>query len=224
MKLVFSGLEREVNIKQGSAAVLQIANPTLFSRIALSLMADGDDSVLEPYTLWDGEKEICFRDTSIRIPDPLNLPWDDKNLLGAVVKKMERDLLDDESLRTKIETAERLLSSSLLELGMSFNSEYSFSLEWDFRRYFKMLGFGIDAYSSYFDNLISFSSLALDAGCNKILVFVNLKTFLAKNDIERFYKHVFFSGVRVLMLENKTDDHRYEYEQKNVVDQHFLEF
>ena len=88
-----------------------------------------------------------------------------------------------------------------------------------------MLGFGIGIQIDrpYLDNLISFVSLALDAGCNKILTFVNLKTFLTKSELERFYEYIFFSKIRVLLLENKVDESYYKYEQKNTVDQHFLE-
>lgn len=226
MRLVFSGLERAIEIEYGFVSVLQIENSTLFSRIVLSLMRGDDEYSSEPYTLWDGDKEVFFKNQSIFISDPLNLPWDNKNLMGEVIKKMERELLEDEVLRAEVESAERLLATSLMKLGMGLHSEYGFGLEWDFKRYLKMLDFGIDAQVNrpYLDKLISFVSLALDAGCDKILTFVNLKTFLTKNELERFYEYIFFSRVRVLMLENKMDQSYHKHENKSIVDQHFLEF
>ncbi len=225
MRLVFSGLERAIKIEYGFVSVLQIENSALFSRIVLSLMRGDDEDSSEPYTLWDGDKEVFFKNQSIFISDPLNLPWDNKNLMGEVIKKMEQELLEDEVLRTEVESAERLLATSLIKLGMGLHSEYRFGLEWDFKRYLKMLCFGIDFQTDrpYLDNLISFISLVLDAGCDKILVFVNLKTFLTKNELERFYEYVFFSGIRVLMLENKMDCSYHKYEHKSTVDQYFLE-
>lgn len=41
MKLVFSGLEKAIELQRDSVAVLQIENSALFSRIALSLMEGG---------------------------------------------------------------------------------------------------------------------------------------------------------------------------------------
>ena len=226
MKLVFSGLEKAIELQRDSVAVLQIENSALFSRIALSLMEGGGLNSLEPHALWDGEEEIRFCDRSIFISDPLNLPWSHKDLMGEVIKKMEREILEDEDLRAEIESAERLLASSLLRLSLELNSEYNFGLEWDFKRYLKMLGFGIDASTDrpYLDNLMSFISLVLDSGSNKVLVFVNLKTFLTESETKRFYEHIFFSGIRVLMLENMSDEAYYEHERKTIVDQHFLEF
>lgn len=225
MRLIFSGLERAIKIEPGFAAVLQIENQALFSRIVLSLMKGNNEDSLEPYTLWDRDEKVCFQNQSIFISDPLNLPWDNKSLIGEVIKKMERELLEDEIIRTEIESTERLLMTNLMKLGVGLQSQYEFSLEWDFKRYLKMLGFGIGIQIDrpYLDNLISFVSLALDAGCNKILTFVNLKTFLTKSELERFYEYIFFSKIRVLLLENKVDESYYKYEQKNTVDQHFPE-
>ena len=46
---------------------------------------------------------------------------------------------------------------------------------------------------------------------------------MTKSELERFYEYIFFSKIRVLLLENKVDESYYKYEQKNTVDQHFLE-
>ena len=129
MRLIFSGLERAIKIEPGFAAVLQIENQALFSRIVLSLMKGNNEDSLEPYTLWDRDEKVCFQNQSIFISDPLNLPWDNKSLIGEVIKKMERELLEDEIIRTEIESTERLLMTNLMKLGVGLQSQYKFSLE-----------------------------------------------------------------------------------------------
>lgn len=52
---------------------------------------------------------------------------------------------------------------------------------------------------------------------------MNLKTFLSKNDFETFLEQVSFLKTRVLLLENKQDANRYEYEQKRAIDLDFIE-
>ena len=129
MRLIFSGLERAIKIEPSFAAVLQIENQALFSRIVLSLMKGNNEDSLEPYTLWDSEEKVCFQNQSIFISDPLNLPWENKSLIGEVIKKMERELLEDEIIRTEIESTERLLMTNLMKLGVGLQSQYKFSLE-----------------------------------------------------------------------------------------------
>ncbi|MGN8717653.1 type II-A CRISPR-associated protein Csn2, partial [Ellagibacter isourolithinifaciens] len=117
------------------------------------------------------------------------------------------------------------LSEKLLGLGFGMNSDYGFGLEWDLKRYLKFRGFGVGrrADESLLDNLLNFISLALDAGCKKAIVFVNVKTFLTNNEVKALFDHVFYSKMKVLLLENKRDGNVYDYERKMIVDLHFLE-
>ena len=70
---------------------------------------------------------------------------------------------------------------------------------------------------------MSFLSLALDMGDKRALVFVNLKTYLSKNDFATFAEQVFYQNAQVLLLENKLDCEAHEHERKRVIDLDFLE-
>lgn len=58
----------------------------------------------------------------------------------------------------------------------------------------------------------------------KDISFVNLKTFLTKNELKLFYEHVFYTGTHVVLFENKQDNNSYQHERKYTVDQDFLEY
>ena len=224
MKLSFSGLEQPIDIAAGYPYVLEIENQALFARICQSLRGGEGRYALEPYTVWDGEAALKPEASILFIDSPLELPWDDKSLMGAVSKRFEQMLLEDEDLRGEIDAAAQLITSKFLSLGMTMNAEYGFDLEWDFRRFVKTFGFGVDrTQKSLLDSLIDFFSLALDAGCSKTFVFMNLKTFLTNKEVEELYKYAFFSNIKTLLIENKRDDADYSYERKRTIDLHFLE-
>lgn len=226
MKLVFSGLENSVELLAGETAVLQVENPALFARIVGSLKTGLGRQALEPYSLWNGEDEISPSNALMVVPDVLSLPWDDRSFMTAVTKRIEREFLEDEDLRLKIEVAERIIEDHLGSLNLGFNADLGFGLEWDLKRYLKFLGFGVAVQEdkSLLDNLLNFLSFALDAGCRKTIVFANLKTFLTENELQAFYEHVFFLKLSVLLLENKPDTKLYEHEHKLTVDLQFLEY
>lgn len=225
MKLVFSGLETPLELSAGDVAVLQIENSALFTRIVRSLKSGRGRQAMEPYSLWDGDNEVSPSSRLMVITDPLNLPWDDRLLLPAITQRMEREFLEDEDLRLQIEAAERTIESRLNGLSLGFNADFSFGLEWDLKRYLKFLGFGAAAEEDkpHLDNLINFLSLALDAGCNKAIAFVNLKTFLTEKELQELYDHVFFLKLSLLLLENSVDPIQHRNEHKLTVDLHFLE-
>lgn len=226
MKLVFDGLDAPLVIERGVPCVLQIENQALFFRLAQSIGSQEGRYATEPYSLWDGDDEISPKSNTLFVPNVFDLPWDDRSLLGEVYKRIERDLIDDEDMRLELEKAEAAFASKLMMLSGGLSADYAFGIEWDLAKCLKMLGFGVDAMpsSKLIDNLISFLSLALDAKCQKVFVFVNLKTFLAKNELEKLYEHIFYTKSFVLLLENKQDSTTYQYERKHTVDQDFLEY
>ena len=204
MRLVFSGFENPLELEAGEASVLQVENGALFARVAGSLRSGCGRYALEPYSFWDEEREVAPKDALLFISDPLSLPWDDRTFLSAVVKRVEREFLEDEDLRMEVEETEGALRRKLELLDMGFNADVGFALEWDLKRYLKFLGFGIafQEEKTFLDNLLNFLSYALDAGCKKVICLVNLKTFLTKNELEQLYEHIFFLKLRVLLLDN----------------------
>ncbi len=211
----FSGFEYPLELEAGETSVFEIENGALFARVASSLKSGCGRYALEPYSFWDEEREIMPKDALMLISDPMSLPWDDKGFLSAVMKQVEREFLEDEELRMEVEGIEGALRQRLELLDMGFNADIGFALEWDLKRYLKFLGFGIafQEEKTFLDNLLNYLSYVLDAGCKKVICFVNLKTFLTKNELEQLYEHIFFLKLKVFLLENKHDNSSYEHEQ-----------
>ena len=225
MKLVLSGLENSIEILPGIATTMQVENEALFARVVQSLISLEGRMAQEPFTLWEGDAEAKPASALLIVPNVFDLPWDDRTLMGEILKRIEREFLEDEDLRRAIEAMDSSLSEKLLGLGFGMNSDYGFGLEWDLKRYLKFLGFGAAPQEdkTLLDNLLNFLSFALDAGCRKTIVFVNLKTFLTEKELQTLYDHVFFLKLSLLLLENKKDSMTYRHEQKLTVDLQFLE-
>lgn len=225
MRISFGGLEHGIDLKKGHPFVLEVQQEHLFARICQAIYFGEGRYAQEPYTVWEGEKELNPSTCFICALSPLELPWDNKALMTNVLKTWDTELLEDEELRSKIDQAAQLISSAFLSLGNSRHASYDFAVEWSMQKFLKAFGFGVEdmSHESVFDSLNTFLSLALDARCNKTLVFVNFKNFLTSDELKRLYEYVFFSNLQVLLLENTHDDRVFEYEHKLCVDQHFIE-
>ncbi len=225
MRLVFAGLDRPLEFEPGNCTTLEVENQALFVRLVRSLVSGEGRYADEPYSVWEGDEELKPRDALLVIDNPLQLPWDERGFMGSVLKRIEREYLEDEDLRRAVEGLQSAMASQLAALGMGLNADFSFGQEWDFRRYLKFMGFGVSYQESksFLDNQLNFLSLALDSGDKRVLVFVNLKTFLSENDFRMFLDQVFFQKSRVLLLENKLDSNSYEHESKRCIDLHFIE-
>lgn len=226
MKLMFVGADKPINITRRYVSTVEIENSCLFTRICRSFVADEGGVVLEQFSLWDdSDKEIVPSRAIFPISDPLHLPWDSSELSGKMLGMMEALLYEDEEARRLFENYGGQLKGFSQRLTHQVEGGYRFNVEWDMRRYLKAFGFSADRGDdlSYIDSLNMFLDFVSDVQLEKVLVFVNLKTFLEKIEFEQFLDRVFFHEIRVLLLENKACEIDYDYERKMRIDQHFLE-
>lgn len=161
MRLVFNGLESPIEMGFGKVSTLQVENEALFARMVRSLACNDPLVALEPYSLWEDDVEVNPSSSLLFASDPLNLPWDDRLLMGEVLKRVEREFLEDEDLRREIESLDAELSSKLLRMGFGMSSDYNFGLEWDLSRYLKFRNFGVGMRGDepLLENLRAFGSL-----------------------------------------------------------------
>ena len=226
MKLIFAGSDRPINIARGHVSTVEVENPCLFARICRSLVSNGGGGVFEQFSLWDeAGNELAPSRVLFAVPDPLHLPWDCTELSNKLLGIMETLLYEDEEARRIFEDYGSQLRGFSQRLTHQVECDYRFNVEWDMRRYLKSFGFSADRGDDlpYIDMLNMFLDFVSDVQLEKVLVFVNLKTFLGKIEFEQFLDRVFFHEMQVLLLENKVCDINYGYESKMRIDQHFLE-
>ncbi len=226
MNVCFTGLQAPLVVDDQAVSVLEVHNRALFARLSSSLISGAGADAVEPYTLWgpDGE-ELKPAGQFLVVACPLDLPWGDKVLSGGLASRVERLMCEDERVRRDVEDAFALLRSRLCQLALSLDSEYTFDVDWEIKRYLRTYGFGVELVDDepLLEKLIKFLMLAKDASLSKAILFVNLKLFLTENELERFYEQAFFSKLRILILENAYDALQYERERKYAIDQDFLE-
>lgn len=223
MRLMLSGFPDPVNIGKG-ASVLEIHNKALFSRVCQSLCSEMGDQAVEPFSLWDGEKKRSARNAFLIIGNPFELPWEERSLLGDFQEKVEDLYYSEDSARREIDEAAQALRERIASLGLRFQSEYDFAIEWDIGKYLKAFDFSVeeDFSDTLFDNLIRFVHFLSDIQYNRVVVFLNLKSFLEESELEEFFDAVFFSNLNILLMESWVDVRNYAHERKIVIDEDLL--
>ena len=79
-------------------------------------------------------------------------------------------------------------------------------------------------YKTLEEKLIFLIDLINEFKLTEVLILVNLKTFLSKNQIEEIYKHSLYREVNILLIENTEFSEKLEYEKKLVIDNDFDDF
>ena len=226
MRLCLSGLEQTIELSRRFVTTMEVHNRVLFSRICHSLQSGNGLTAIEPYSIWEGDIEQKPEAQMLFIASPLLLPWADRDLANGISKRVEELLFEDEGVRLGIEGLFSSINSSIARMALQLHSDYGFTIGWELKRYLKLMGFGVEEApdDSLFDKVIKFLEFSEDARLSRVLVFVNLKLFFSKKEVEQIIDQAVFSGLSMLLLEGVQDNASYENEKKYVVDQDFLEF
>ncbi len=226
MRICFPGFEGDIEIHRGESVVLEVNNRVLFARVCASIAGGFGDGAVEPYSVWDDSGDEIKASTSfLYVGDPLNLPWDNRAMAGALAGRFEKLLFEDEAVRVEAESAFNALRTMMGNLSLQLQADYAFGIDWDVKRYLKSFGFGVDLAEDglLIDKIIEFLLLAEDVCLKKVIVFVNLKLFLSKKELERVFEQVFCSGLNVFFLETEHDSDCYAREKRYIIDQDLLE-
>lgn len=225
MILNFTCLENSLVIDSEKVTVFQIEQRALFARIISALLSGKEEQSAEPYLLSDKDTQMRAKETFIYIHSPLCLPWNERTIISALYAKMNLLMMEDEEFRVSLESMAENLLEKVAELGLQMQADYTFGIEWEIQRYLKAFDFRVDLDDDFLllDNLIQFLGTISDLLPRKVLVFINLKSFLQENELELFYKEALFRKNKLLLLESWPDERVFLNERKYVIDQHFLE-
>ena len=227
MRISFTGLDTPIDLAEKGITILQIMNESLYARVCASLLSTKGEEAIEPYSVWDDDGcEVNPIYAFIIAPNPFDLPWKHRSLIGRLYSRLEDELICDEEARYEMQELGLALEASVHKLGLQFNADYKFGVEWSLSSYLKAFSYGIDISETamLLDNLISFIDLGADMAIDKALVFMNLKTFLTKSDMTKVQERLFFHGMKALLLEGSCTRLDDDCEQKYIVDRDFVEY
>ena len=226
MKLSLSGFDSCIQIYPHMINVLEIENSVLFSRMCQSLASGLSENAIEPYLLWDESNTASGKPMETRmILSPLALPWEDRDISGKLYARLESRLSENEVLEEEVEGLFRELCAKSSILSFEMQSDYSFSVEWDYKKFLKSFGFSVTTNDegTLLENTIRFFELLVDIGYKKLLIFVNLKLYFSEKELLDLYNQAIFLGIRILLLENVIAKETLINEVKTLIDKEFVQ-
>lgn len=227
MRISFSGLDTPIEVCQRGATVLRMMNERLFARVCESLISLDGEGAIEPYSIWDDNGcEMNPAKTLMIIANPFDLPWRHRSMVGCLYTAFEEEMGSDEHARRETQEIRIALESLIRRLGFQLNGDYRFGVEWSLESYLKAFSFEVDISdsTSLLENLVSFIDFGADIRINKVLVFVNLKTFLTESELLKFNERLFFHGMAALLLENQASRFSGKIAREYLVDRDFIEY
>ncbi|MGD9901058.1 MAG: type II-A CRISPR-associated protein Csn2 [Spirochaetales bacterium] len=222
MKLVNIDFKNQIIFDNDRINVLVIENSGLFynylTMLNKQILGENGEFVLS-----DNFKEIDLKNNAGIVTDYVNLSVNDRRLITKLYNH-----LSESAKEAKFFEQYAALNSQMLSFLFDLENEVNINLEnnneFAIIDFLKLYDVKVEDNSqTLLEKLINYINLVFEFNLYKLLIFVNLKNYLSKEDLLKFYKHIIYKEYKVLLLESSQMDCNIEYEKTLIIDKDMCE-
>ncbi|MCM1387678.1 MAG: type II-A CRISPR-associated protein Csn2 [Bacillus sp. (in: Bacteria)] len=202
MKLAHPELERQILFDNCQSCEWVIESPVLFAKYVeeLYFQAEGKEG---GFVLSEDDKEIDIEKSLEVIINPFAVSVNDKKILNKLYAKLsEVSAMEEMYLLTQKIQSE--LQTYMLQLEYICPYMLAMDTEVDMTNIMKAMGVRIENYADdYFENLILYIKMIAELLQKKIVVLVNIGSYIEQEQIEQLFMAALHSEIKLLLIENK---------------------
>lgn len=205
MRLVHEDLELPLLFQENKVNVLVVEHKAYFSRMIMDLKEQMEGG-LGPFVLSKNNKILHLAKTAELIIDVFALDINSRKAISKLYEVLEQEAVKEENyldslaLRTKIMAfVEQILQDQ--ELPVVFDQDFGWN------SIFKAMNIRFEEEcESLVEGIVNYLEICSGALGIKLFVFVNLKSFLSREDLLALYKQLAYKKIFVLLLENSVGE------------------
>lgn len=217
------GLENKITFEEGKINVLEIYNKKFFRRM-IEILNGEEEAEDNEIVFLDNEKRVDLKKNVFVLTDLFNIDFNSKKIMTKIynelienIKKRQDDELENLTIKLR-----NYLIEEINELPFEFN----INSELEINDLLKVFNLKIDTtcYTTIVEKIEFIINIIANLGIASILVIPNLKVYLDKEEIIEIYKYSLYNNIKLLILENSSNEKIENYEIKNIIDKEFDEF
>ena len=217
------GLENKITFEEGKINVLEIYNKKFFRRM-IEILNGEEEAESNEIVLLDNEKRVELKKNVLVFTDLFNIEFNSKKIITKIyneliesIKKRQDDELENLTIKLR-----NYLIEEINELPFEFN----INSELEINDLLKAFNLKIDTtcYTTIVEKIEFIINIIANLKMATILVIPNLKVYLEKEEIIEIYKYSLYNNIKLLILENSSNEKIENYEIKNIIDKEFDEF
>lgn len=217
------GLENKITFEEGKINVLEIYNKKFFRRM-IGILNGEEEAENNEIVLLDNEKRVELKKNVFVLTDLFNIDFNSKKIITKIyneliesIKKRQDDELENLTIK---------LRNYLIEEINDLPFEFNINSELEINDLLKAFNLKIDTtcYTTIVEKIEFIINIIANLKMATILVIPNLKVYLEKEEIIEIYKYSLYNNIKLLILENSSNEKIENYEIKNIIDKEFDEF
>lgn len=222
MKLNVNYIDNSLNIDDSNVLCVEIENKKYFYRFIKDLNNISNGIGNEDIIIYEDDKEINLTNKIKILVNYFDLELNNKKLSNDIVKYIN-DNIDEEikfKLSQEILKIIKIYKNVLNEFDMPLVIDENLSVE----SITKNLKISLDEKSELLENLLLLIDLERTIKCNELLVFVNLKQYLSKEELNELYKYSLYNKIKIMLVDSQCYGVTLNYEKKLIIDESLEEF
>lgn len=221
MKIVHPKINSKIEISDHEISVLVIEAPEFFYELLMDIKSQINN--FEGNTVLSVRNEpVSFHKCVELITDPLAIEMNSRTIIKKVLVAMEKCGQD----AVYYERTQKLLAeieTYINDLSLNFDSEIECH-DISFQQILKAAELTVaDEYSRLADKIYAYMELIREFEGDKLFIFVNLSSYIRKEQLQEFVNTVVGHSFRVLLIDSH-DFERLEQENRLIVDCDLCEF
>lgn len=222
MKLQINYIDHQLEIVHDSVLSLEIENKRYFYRLIKDLNKISNGEVLGDICLIDKDKEVVISNKISLVLDFFNFNFINKKEMTLFYKFL-KESIDDWKYQEIINEYQKLYKFFSKVLG-DIDLPIQISEMVEIEDIFKLLKISINFKDELLDNLLLMIDFYKTIGYNKVIVLVNLKQYLSKEELIEFFKYCVYNEANIVLIDSQSYGDCLEYERKFIIDDDLDEY
>ncbi len=210
-------IEKKIELSHDYVRCIEIENKSYFYRLIDSLNKVSNGEVLDELSL-----DEMKQNNMILILDYLNFSENFKKISNDIQKliKEKIDEVDYDELNRRYKKVINIWKRVISKIEIPISVVEDMNID----RLIKMLNVRINFSDNLLNNLLLLIDINRELGNEKVLVFVNLKQYLTKEELQELYKYSIYNQQIIMLIDSQSYGVSNKNEKKILIDDTLEEY
>lgn len=221
MKIKINYLENLLILNSENVLTIEIENKKYFYRVVNDLNSLSNGEIVEDITFYNKENEEITGKFKVFI-NYFDFEFNSKKYTSDINKYIINEM--DENDKNNLFKAYNKLIESFLKILNKSDLPFQILEDITIDNIVKNLKLSITSKSNLLDNLLLLIELEKTLNTNNILIFINLKQYLNKQELIELYKYSIYNKINIILIDSQCYGGTIDYENKLIIDSNLDEF
>ncbi|MGO5334608.1 type II-A CRISPR-associated protein Csn2 [Enterococcus cecorum] len=210
MKIVHPDINMQIDFEDKTCCIWIIESPELLLNYITELQEQviGNEG---KFVLSDENEILSFKKDMSLILSPLEIDYNDKKFINELFKEI-KDIVQSGGLYEEYVFVKSELVKLMERISESNDYPLQYSEELEVSSLLKMMQVKFDFQdANYFERLITFVQLSQRLLRKKLLIFVNLSSFLSENQLVELEKIAKYEQIKILLINSYQLNYSFSY-------------